>query len=104
MRTQFYYKNHRGEVELRTVEVISLDYVAVPNLTYGYGPGWFLHCRDYTLRDGKPRTGEARSFALDHIWMREFKQGTLGVAPAFRLILAETAPLGGNHWHPGDDA
>lgn len=86
--TQFFYKNHRGAIELRTIEPISLDYVASPNAQYGYGPGWFLHGKDYTERDGVPRNGERRSFALDHIQLDgTFKHGTKAGAPAFRLVL-----------------
>lgn len=83
MKTQFHYKNHHGQVELRTVDVISLDYVASPHLDYGYGPGWFLHCLDYS----RGRNGDPRSFALSNIQMNEFKHGTKGGVPAFRIFL-----------------
>lgn len=86
-RTQFFYKNHRGVTELRIIEPISLDYVASPHDIYGYGPGWFLHGKDFTERDGVARTGEGRSFALTNIQMEGFKYGTKGGAAAFRMIL-----------------
>lgn len=86
-RTQFYYKNHRGVTELRSIEPISLQYVASPHLEYGYAPGWFLHGLDFTERDGVARTGEGRSFSLDHIQMEGFKYGTKGGAAAFHLML-----------------
>lgn len=87
-RIQFYYKNHRGVTELRTIELLSLDYVPMPHAEYGYGPGWFLHGKDYTVRDGIERQGEPRSFALDHIQMKDYyapPQGQIGTA--FRLDL-----------------
>ena len=87
-RTQFYYKNHRGQVELRTIEPVSLQYVASPHLEYGYAPGWFLHGLDFTERDGVARDGsQGRSFSLDHIQMEGFKYGTKGGAAAFHLML-----------------
>lgn len=63
-RIQFIYKNHRGEVQDRDVLPLSLDYVTVPNSTYGYSPGWFLTCKDFSFgRDGT----DIRSFALCNI-------------------------------------
>jgi len=88
-RINFHYKNHRGVTELRTIELLSLDYVPMPHIEYGYGPGWFLHGKDYTVRDGIERQGEPRSFALDHIQMKEYyapPQGQIG--SAFRLDLS----------------
>ncbi len=83
-KTEFYYKNHRGVTELRTVDVISLEYVATPHLEYGYGPGWFLRCKDFSRgRDGS----EQRSFALNNIQMEGFKYDTKGGVQAFVLPL-----------------
>lgn len=89
MITEFYYKNHRGEVELRTVEPICLDYIPTPHLEYGYGPGWFLHAKDYTVRNGEGRNGEPRSFALANIQMTTFdtNAGTKLGHTAFRILL-----------------
>lgn len=58
---KFEYKNHRGVIEERTVEPESLDYMTNPG--YGYPPGWFLTCKDYT----RGRNGDIRSFYLDNI-------------------------------------
>lgn len=91
-RTQFYYKNHRGVTELRTIEPISLQYVASPHLEYGYAPGWFLHGLDFTERDGVAREGQARSFSLDHIQMEGFAYGTKGGAAAFQVLLDGIVP------------
>lgn len=64
MLVKFRYKNHRGEVEDREVNVTSLDYCPVPNPEYGYGPGWFLTGYDHSRgRDGS----QFRSFALTNI-------------------------------------
>lgn len=54
----FYYKNHRGSIEERTIDVESLDWLSAPD--YDYQPGWFItgRCHD---RDA------IRSFALTHI-------------------------------------
>lgn len=62
-RTFFTYKNHRGETALREVEVESLVFRFDPNPEYGYQPGWFLKCRDYSY--GRP--GDPRDFALSNI-------------------------------------
>lgn len=54
----FHYKNHRGEVAERHVEVDSLEFVTNPG--FGYQPGWFLSGHDLDK-------GARRSFALSHI-------------------------------------
>jgi len=54
----FLYKNHRGETRLRRVNILSLDFQSF--FTYGYQPGWFLHCWDLDKE-------EYRSFALVNI-------------------------------------
>lgn len=59
----FTYKNHRSEVEERTIVPTSLDYNTRPNPEYGYGPGWFLTGKDYS----RGRDGVIRSFALSNI-------------------------------------
>jgi hypothetical protein len=71
-RIQFNYRNHRGKVELRTIELLALHYESQPNPEYGYAPGWFLYGNDYTVRDGVEREGIPRSFALTHIQMDGF--------------------------------
>lgn len=60
---KFKYKNHRGVIEERMVEPVSLDYNFEANPEYGYPAGWFLHCKDYT----RGRNGDPRSFFLDNI-------------------------------------
>lgn len=64
---RFKYKNHRGVIEERQVEPVSLDYAYRPNPEYGYPAGWFLHCKDYT----RGRNGEPRSFFLGNIILPE---------------------------------
>lgn len=58
----FFYKNHRGEVAERTIDVDSIEWQNNPG--YDYQPGWFIsgHCHD---RDAR------RSFALSHIVLPE---------------------------------
>lgn len=64
MRVKFKYKNHRGNIEDRDVDIQSLDYFTVPNEEHGYSPGWFISGFDYSRdRDGS----EFRSFALANI-------------------------------------
>lgn len=60
---KFIYKNHRGEVAERRVIPLYLDYLEEGNPDYGYAPGWFLTCEDYT----GDRDGVIRSFALANI-------------------------------------
>lgn len=55
---KFRYKNHRGEVALRTVSMESISWKETPG--YGYKPGFFL---DGWCHDKKAR----RSFALANI-------------------------------------
>lgn len=79
----FIYKNHRGEVAERRVIPMSLDYYPKPNNEYGYGPGWFLTCADYTGE----RTGQIRSFALTHIQLPEELFAKIDFKPCLRLAL-----------------
>lgn len=76
---EFEYKNHRDEIETRTVEPISLDYLNEPG--YGYSPGWFLTAKDFSRgRDGS----ETRSFALSNI-IADVQAGTPTVAIRIKL-------------------
>lgn len=54
----FNYRNHRGKVENRTIDVDRVEWLARPG--YDYQPGWFIsgYCHDRKAR---------RSFALTHI-------------------------------------
>lgn len=64
MRIQFEYKNHRGQIEVRDVDVITLafDFISHPN--FGYQPGWFIGGWDYS----RGRTGNVyRSFMLNNV-------------------------------------
>lgn len=63
----FMYKNYKGEIKERRVKPLSLHYYPVPNPKFGYQPGWFLHCEDYT----GDRQGVIRSFALSNIQLPE---------------------------------
>lgn len=58
----FDYKNHRGEVRTRTVDVDAVEFLHMRKLDpkYGYQPGWYLsgRCHDKDAR---------RSFALCNI-------------------------------------
>lgn len=58
MQTSFFYKNHRGQVEERTIDVDSIEWLSNPD--YGYQPGWFISGIDH---DSDAR----RSFALVNI-------------------------------------
>jgi len=54
----FQYKNHRGEIAIRSVAVDAIEFIREPG--YNYQPGWFISgiCQDRMQR---------RSFALSHI-------------------------------------
>ena len=82
---QFDYKNHEAKTELRTVKLLSLDYLPLPNNSLGYPPGWALHGLDFSRgRDGT----EERTFFLSNIQMPEviFRQ-PMNTNP-FRIKLA----------------
>jgi hypothetical protein len=64
MRVQFKYKNHRGEVEDRDVEIDQLGFDFLPRAEMGYQPGWFIGGWDYSRgRDGV----EYRTFFLSNM-------------------------------------
>lgn len=57
----FKYKNYKGVVRDRTVDVQSLDFIYhPPGSEFGYQPGWFITGTDVEKQ-------EVRSFALTHI-------------------------------------
>lgn len=58
MKITFKYRNYKGSVGYRTIEVQSLDWIAAPG--FDYQPGWFISGID---EEKKVR----RSFALSHI-------------------------------------
>lgn len=55
---QFNYKNHRGEIGLRTVIIDRIEWLPRPG--YSYQPGWFLSGHDVDKN-------AMRSFALCNI-------------------------------------
>ena len=62
MIIEFTYRNHRGQIEQRRVDVDSIEYIRDPG--FHYQPGWFLSGKDLD-RDAR------RSFALTHIILPE---------------------------------
>lgn len=58
----FYYKNHRGEIALRKVDIDSFEFLVDPG--FGYQPGWFISGVD---RDKDVR----RSFAIVNIQLTD---------------------------------
>lgn len=58
----FLYRNHKGIIAERTVDVEDISFLTKPG--YEYQPGWFIngHCHDRKAR---------RSFALSHIVLRD---------------------------------
>ncbi len=58
MSILFKYKNHRGEISVRNLEVDAVEFLPAPG--FGYQPGWFISGLDL---DKSAR----RSFALSHI-------------------------------------
>lgn len=64
MRTQFKYINHRGEIEDRDVDIMTLGFHYQNHPDLGYQPGWAISGWDYSRdRNG----GEYRSFYLSHV-------------------------------------
>lgn len=55
---KFTYRNHHGQIELRTVIPEAIEFIERPE--FGYQPGWFLIGQDMD-RDAR------RSFSLSHI-------------------------------------
>ena len=58
MKVLFKYKNHRGELGIRSLDIECVEFLPDPG--YGYQPGWFISGLD---TDKNAR----RSFALSHI-------------------------------------
>lgn len=64
MRIQFKYKNHRGLIEDRDVDIVAMGFDFMNHEEFGYQPGWFIAGHDYSRgRDGT----EYRSFYLPNI-------------------------------------
>jgi hypothetical protein len=65
MRTKFAYRNHRGVIEERDVDIVSIHYDYTLHPEYGYDtPGWVAAGWDYS----RERNGTIyRSFRLDNI-------------------------------------
>lgn len=79
---KFTYKNHRGEIALRTIVPDSLEYLSEGNPDFGYPPGWFLSGHDL---DKNAR----RSFYLDNIIFDEVNRVLLSgmKAAAYKIRL-----------------
>lgn len=73
----FFYKNHRGVVEERTIDVDSIEWLANP--AHGYQPSWFIsgRCHDHDAR---------RSFALASIQLPEGARTSNG----FKLFVVKS--------------
>lgn len=68
MRFQFKYKNHRGEVEERDVDIVALEFDFMCHPEFGYQPGWCISGWDYS----RDRLGtNYRSFHLSHMILNE---------------------------------
>lgn len=64
MRVQFKYYNHKGEIEERDVDIVTLAYDPSFHPEWGYQPGWFINGFDYSRgRDGT----QYRSFSLERV-------------------------------------
>jgi len=64
MRVQFKYKNHRGEIEDRDVDIIKLSFDFMNHPEFGYQPGWCIGGWDYSRdRDGT----DYRTFFLHNV-------------------------------------
>lgn len=83
-KIKFEYQNYRAELELRTIQALSLDYLPVPNNQMGYPPGWALRGLDFSRgRNG----GEERSFYLSHIQLPEVLFRQPNNAHPYRIML-----------------
>lgn len=68
MRFKFQYKNHRGEVEDRDVDIVQLQFTFTNHPTFGYQPGWAISGYDHSRgRAGK----EFRTFYLNNMILTE---------------------------------
>lgn len=64
MRVKFQYKNHRGVVEERDVDIVQLQFSFTNHPEYGYQPGWAISGWDFSReRDGK----DFRTFYLQNV-------------------------------------
>ena len=74
MRTQFKYINHRGDIEDRDVDIISLAFYYENHPNMGYQPGWAISGWDYS----RDRTGgEYRTFYLSHVILEDGPQASI---------------------------
>lgn len=68
MRIKFEYKNHRGEIEERDVDVVAVNFDFTVHPEYGYQPGWCFAGWDYSRgREGK----EYRTFYFHNVILQE---------------------------------
>lgn len=75
----FAYRNHRGETQARTVDVIALEFLHEPG--FGYQPGWFLRGFDHDKQ-------AERSFALCNIVL---PPRSSGLRPFARIVIDRLA-------------
>jgi len=75
----FKYRNHRGEVQERTIIPDALEFYLVPDPKYSNQPGWFLSGFD-------PSKGARRSFPLASII---FEPTGTRVGPYMKLRLED---------------
>ena len=55
----FKFRNHRGEIQTRTIVADSLEFIPRPNMPWNIQPGWYIS----GVEEGKGR----RTFALNDI-------------------------------------
>lgn len=96
MRIKFEYKNHRGQIEERDVDIVAVNFDFTVHPEYGYQPGWCFAGWDYSRgREGK----EYRTFYHHNIILHDSTaKGTY--RPVFTLfeLPREGEP---SFWHNG---
>ena len=80
----FSYKNHRGEMQQRTIVPDALEFIFAPDPKYNHQPGWFISGYD------KEKYAR-RSFALSNIILdgNGFHENETGMK-FFKLFLRDT--------------
>lgn len=97
MRFQFKYKNHKGEVEDRDVDVTSLGFHFMNHPEYGYQPSWAISGWDFSRgRDGS----QYRSFYLSNVILPD---GIAGGDTSIYLLLNLPRQQTVDRWHSAAD-